>query len=217
LFNVGTITGTFANSANAPFFLTEQPLSWNTTGVVGTITGGNITLSGSSNITLGTAGQVSGTTANIDSAVGPYNLSATYTGSGTNGSGTRSVTVTGSVNAISTFTVLFSKQSSSNANPNFTISDTYNPSPFAFGTVGQGSNNVGALTSATPAVINWYAIPCANTVPYKLKFDKPPFDGVTMTPPFAGLYPNQVIDGVTYQVIGVDGFNAATYLYVTSS
>jgi hypothetical protein len=39
-----------------------------------------------------------------------------------------------------------------------------------------------------------------------------------MTPPYAGgPFENQDIDGVTYQVYGIDGFNANTWIYVTAS
>jgi hypothetical protein len=219
LFNIGSLTGSFANTASVPFFLGNQTFSWNATSISGTVNSGNITLSGPSNITLGTAGETSGSEANVDSVTGPYVLSGTYTGTGANGAGTRTITVSSNVANVTTYTVLFTANSFSNANPNFNTSFAYDPRPFQFGTIGQGSNNVGGYANTPNTQVNWYAIPVANTVPIKLRFDLgPPFDGVFMTPPYAGgPFENQDIDGVTYQVYGIDGFNANTWIYVTAS
>lgn len=219
LFNIGSIVGTFPNSASVPFFLGNQTLSWSASGQVGTITSGTVELTGPANITLATAGETSGTQANVDSVAGNYVISGSYTGTGLNGAGSRTVNVSANIAQVSSYTVLFTANNFSNVNPNFDTSFSYYPGPFQFGTIGQGANNVGGYANTPNTRINWYAIPVANTVPIKLRFDLgPPFDGVFMTPPYAGgPFENQNISGVTYQVYGIDGFNANTWIYITSS
>jgi hypothetical protein len=208
-FNFVGISGSFANATVTPA-TANQSFSWSINGVVGTVLSGNAILSGSQSANLTTTGATSGTSAIYNSTIGPFNLLASYTGTGTNGSGTRTVTHTGSVTPATTVTPLYWKTTTSDSNPNFTTSDNSYPVSYA-PNEGQGAQSTDVTTNWT-----WIAIPAAGPgpVPPQFKYDQPPFIGIVTTPDQT--YNGINIGGATYNAYGFTNFSVSVFVYTAT-
>lgn len=208
-FSVGNITASFANTG-VPFFNADQSFTWSVANIVGTVTGGNVNLSGTYSQVLTSTGQTSGTSAVYDSSTGTFTLSGSYTGTGLNGAGGSTSNVSGNVATVSSYKPLFSKITQSNANPNFTTTDTYVTKQWI------PNDNQGANSTATTSDVLWFAIPGPSSTQVQFKFDQPPFIGITLTKEANLTYLNQTIDGETYQVYGFKDFSQSVFVYTTS-
>lgn len=229
-----SLTAAWAN-ASVPAN-TAQTFSWTASGFTGTITAGNVTLSGYANTTLSSNTATSGTSPSIVSSVGPYNLSATYTGFGSHGSGNISITVPYTLAPTAIVAPLYYKTTSSSANPNFTSSDPNFGSAFTLPSVSMGAqkpaNAQGMTTSSSSTVYNWLAIPGGSGTWFWQ--DSPPSTGSTNiyacfdqgtfyqivlgtpTAPNGGASYFTTINGVPYTVVGWAGFNSAQFLYLVN-
>ena len=208
-FNFVGISGAFANATVTPA-TANQSFSWSITGVTGTVLAGNAILSGSQSANLTTSGATSGTSAIYNSTVGPFNLLGSYTGAGTNGSGTRTVTHTGNVVPATTITPLYWKTTTSGSNPNFTTADNSYPVSYAPDT-NQGAQSTNVTTNWT-----WIAIPAAGPgpVPPQFKYDQPPFIGIVTTPDQT--YNGISIGGASYNAYGFTNFSISVFVYTTT-
>jgi hypothetical protein len=208
-FSVGNITGSFAIS-DEPFFNAEQSFSWAATNIVGTVTGGTVTLSGTHSEILTSSGATSGNSSSYDSSTGTFTLTGSYTGNGLNGAGISTSNVSGSVATATTYQPLFWKITQSNANPSFTTSDTYLTKQWI------PNDNQGAQSTSTTNDRLWFAIPGPSSTSVNFKFDQPPFIGITLTKDANLTYLDQDIDGVTYQVYGFKDFSQSVFVYTTN-
>ena len=224
-FSFSNVTGSWPNAytvANS-----DQQLSWTASGFNGTVVAGNVTLSGSSNITLSTSTATSGTSANIASNVGPYNITAIFTGTGLNGAGNTSVTHTTTVTPATYITPLYYKTTSSSANPNFTVADSHYTTPFTplpLAPPNPPAGAQGATTTSTSTDYTWLAlpggsgtwtwpndIPASNSPNIYFQYDSPPFTGVFLIP--AVVFNDQTIAGELYTVVGFTGASQPVFIY----
>lgn len=199
-FAVTGLSGSFPQS-DIPFWEPNQSFSWAAT-VTGVVSSGNVVLSGSQSANLTTSGALSGNSSSYNSTVGPFTITASYTGAGLYGAGTTTVSgVTANVAVADPIEPLLWKYTMSNANPNFTTSDNHLNTAFA---VGQG-----AMSSSNVNQYLWLAIPA----------DVTPQPGFTYNTPLGparvtttDVYTNVSISGSTYNLYGFNEFNASVFL-----
>lgn len=209
LFSVGNISGTFGVDG-VPYWEAIKPFTWTASNILGTVTGGTVTLSGTESETLTTTGQVTGNSSPYNGTTGTYTLTGSYQGIGLNGAGGRTSNVTGNVPTVTAYTPLLYKINSSNANPTFTTNDSYVAEEWIPNT------NQGANSPSTPSQYLWFAVPGPSTTPVNFKFDQPPFIGITLTKDPNLTFADQDIAGQTYQVYGFDQFSQQVFVYTTN-
>ena len=205
-FNI-TFSSSWASSS-APFWNSMQVFNWNST-VTGTVNSGNLRYSlTDGNVFVGnlsTVGGRSGASPSIDSSVS-YTISTTdYVGTGANViSGTSTVSTSTILSPATKYYPLFYKITGSNANPNFTTSDSYLTKAYA---VGDGAN-----TSTTSSNYLWLAVPGSTTIHTFQHLDQ----GFTVVDTPEVSYLNQNISGHQYQIYGFTNFTASLKISVTT-
>ena len=93
LFSLANVTANFTYDPVVGNVGNSQPINWNVAVSTGTVLSGNIIISGNANITQSANTSLTGSTPNVISTAGNFNVLASYQGNGTHGSGTQTSNV----------------------------------------------------------------------------------------------------------------------------
>jgi hypothetical protein len=203
-----SLSGGFPSSS-VPYWATLQTFNWNMTPVTGTVVSGNVTYAptaGGASTSLTSTGTTFGVSGSINSLVS-YTITTTdYRGTGLNGGGTKTLpTLTATVSAVTSYTPLFYKITTTSTPPTFSTSDSSSYFPQGY-SLGQKVTTPGLNTSYL-----WVATP--GTSSHNWNIDTTIGPGTL--PPAAG--PTAItISGQSYTLYGFTAFFSVTTIFTVT-